>query len=52
MYSSRCNLVYNHLPQIYKEEKDIILEITTFKGLLDRYKFAFFGDGSQGKIEN
>lgn len=23
MYSSRCNLDYNHLPQIYTEEKDI-----------------------------
>lgn len=25
--------------------------MTTFKGLLDRYKYAFFGGGSQVKIE-
>lgn len=26
VYSSRCNLGYNHLLQIYMEEKDIIRE--------------------------
>ena len=28
-----------------------LLERTTFKGLLDRHKYAFFGGGAQDKIE-